>query len=119
MKLFTTILFLLTLSSAALPVRAGQRSPGSVRGSAQDKDNKPIVSAVIYLQNVRSLTVRTYISDDQGQYHFSDLDPNEDYELHAEDSDQTSSNHIISIFNRHDEMVVILKIDKNKKRRNR
>jgi hypothetical protein len=106
MKLFTTIFFLLTLSIAALPARAGQGSSGSelceVRGSAEDKDNKPIVSAVIYLQNVRSLAVRTYISDDHGQYHFSDLFPNEDYELHAEVSDETSSNHIISIFNRHE-----------------
>jgi len=120
MKLSTTIFFLLALSIAALPVRAGQGSPVSelreVRGSTVDKDEKPIASAVIYLQNVRTLTVKTYISDDHGQYHFSGLDPSVDYELHAEHNDQTSSNHTISIFNRRKEIVVILKIDKKKKR---
>jgi hypothetical protein len=53
MKLLTIILFLLTLSIAALAAPAGHGSSGSelgeVRGSAQDKDNKPIISAVIYL----------------------------------------------------------------------
>lgn len=121
MKLYTTVLFLLALSIAALPARAGQGPPGSelreVRGSTVDKDKKPIASAVIYLQNVQTLTVITHISDDHGQYRFSGLDPNLNYELHAEHNDQTSSEHTISTFNRRKDMVVILKIDKNKKRR--
>jgi len=120
MKLSTTIFFLLTLSIAALPARAGQGSPGSelreVRGSTVDKNKRPVASAVIYLQNVRTLTVNTHISDDHGQYHFSGLDPNVDYELHAENNDQTSSKHTISTFNRRQDMVVVLKVDKNKKK---
>lgn len=120
MKFSTTILFLLTLSIAVIPARAGQGSPGSelreVRGSTVEKGEKPIASAVIYLQDVNTLTVKTSISDDHGQYHFSGLDPSVDYKLHAEDNDQTSSMHTISTFNRRKEMVVMLKIDKNKKK---
>ena len=70
MKLSTTIFFLLTLSIVALPARAGQGPPGSelreVRGSTVDKDKRPVASAVIYLQNVRTLAVKTYLSEDRG-----------------------------------------------------
>jgi len=122
MKLYTTLLFLLALSIAALPARAGQGPLGSelreVRGSTVDKDEKPIASAVIYLQNVQTLTVTTQISDDHGQYHFSGLDPNVNYELHAEHNDQTSGEHTISTFNRRKDKLVILKINKNKKKKN-
>lgn len=116
----TTVFFLLTLSIAALPARAGQAPPGSelreVRGSTVDKDKKSVASAVIYLQNVRTLAVKTYLSEDRDQYHFSGLDPDVDYKLHAEHNDQTSSNHAISSFNSNKEMVVVLKIDRNTKK---
>ncbi len=118
--LSTTIFFLLTLSIAAPPARAGQGSPESqlreVRGSTVDRNERPVISAVIYLQNVSTLTVNTQISDDKGQYHFSGLDGSVDYKLHAEHDDQTSSKHTISVFNRHKDMVVILKVDKSKKK---
>jgi hypothetical protein len=120
MKLSTTIFFLLTLSIVALPARAGQGPPGSelreVRGSTVDKDKRPVASAVIYLQNVRTLAVKTYLSEDRGEYHFSGLDPDVDYKLHAEHNDQTSSNHTISSFKSNKKMVVILKIDRNRKK---
>ena len=81
----------------------------------RNKGKKPVASAVIYLQNVRTLAVKTYLSEDRGQYHFSGLDPDVDYKLHAEHNDQTSSNHTLSSFKSSKEMVVILKIDRNRK----
>src|ERR1041385_3328712 len=62
----------------------------TVRGTVTDRTDAPIGSAVVYLKNARTLTVKTYISEDQGDYHFSGLDPNADYEIHAEHGDQTS-----------------------------
>jgi len=120
MRLSTTVFFLLTLSIAALPARAGQGSPDAelreVRGSRVDKNERPVASAMIYLQNVITLTVNTQISDVNGQHHFSGLDASVDYKLHAEHNDQTSSKHKISTFNSHKHMVVILKVDRNKKK---
>jgi hypothetical protein len=119
MKLFAMTVFLLT-SLAVVPAHARQGSPSSalreVHGTVVDKDEKFIVAAVVYLQNVRTLTVKTYISDDSGQYHFSGLDPNVDYELHAEHNAETSSNHTISSFDNRKAMVVTLKVDKEKKK---
>jgi len=75
-----------------------------------------LIGAIVYLKNVRTLTVKTYISDDSGQYRFSGLDPNVDYEMHAEHDDQTSANHTVSSFDSRKDIVVSLKVDKAKKK---
>jgi Carboxypeptidase regulatory-like domain len=106
--------------SVASPALAQSGSPSSelrgVTGTVCDKNENPIASAVVYLKNVRTLTVRTYISGEKGEYHFSGLDPNADYELHAEHDDLTSANHTVSSLDSRKEMNVTLKIDKEKKK---
>jgi len=87
----------------------------TVRGTVLDKDENPLASAIVHLKNVRTLTVRTYISDSAGQYRFSGLDPNVDYELHAEHGNMTSSTRTISSFDTRKEIVVPLKVDREKK----
>ncbi len=88
----------------------------AVRGTVFDKAENPIAAAVVYLKNSHTLTVKTYISDDMGQYRFSGLDPNVDYEMHAEHNDLTSSTHTVSSFDSRKDIVVSLKVDKEKKK---
>lgn len=88
----------------------------NLRGTVTDKADAPIGSAVVYLKNARTLTVKTYISEDQGDYHFSGLDPNADYEIHAERGDQTSATHTVSSLDGRKEFVVTLKVDREKKK---
>jgi hypothetical protein len=85
-----------------------------VSGTIVDKDEHAVASAVVYLKNARTLTVRTYITNDKGEYHFSGLDVNADYELHAEQGDMTSPNHTVSNLDSRKEMVITLKINKEK-----
>jgi hypothetical protein len=116
------VLAVLFLGSTFLagPAMAQGGSPSSqlrgVSGVVFDKTEAPIASAVVYLKNVRVLTVRTYITDQKGEYHFSGLDPNTDYEIHAESNDMTSANHTISSLDSRKEISVTLKIDKEKKK---
>src|SRR5207245_2005682 len=56
----------------------------TVLGTVVDKQDAPIPSSVVYLKNLRTLTVKTHIADDTGRYRFSGLDPNVDYEIYAE-----------------------------------
>ncbi len=86
----------------------------TVRGQVLSKDDNAIVGAIVYLKNQRTQTVRTYISDREGSYRFSGLDPNVDYELHAEHQEQTSSKRTVSSFDSRKEIVVNLKVDKKK-----
>jgi protocatechuate 3,4-dioxygenase beta subunit len=86
----------------------------TVRGAVVDKQDDPIASAVVYLRNVRTETVKTYIADDTGHYRFSGLDPNVDYEIHAEHGDLTSAKRTISSFDTRKDIVINLKVDKKK-----
>jgi Carboxypeptidase regulatory-like domain len=79
-----------------------------------DKADSPISAGVVFLRNTRSNAVRSYISDDAGNYRFSGLDPNTDYEIHAEKDGAKSPTRTISSYDSKKEMVVNLKIDKKK-----
>jgi Carboxypeptidase regulatory-like domain len=107
-------LFLFAL--LALPAGAQQSELRTVRGAVLDKAENPVVSAVVYLKNVRTLAVKTYISDRSGEYRFSGLDPNVDYEVHAENENMTSNTRTVSSFDGRKDIVISLKLDKEKKK---
>ena len=106
-------LFLVVL----LALSAGAQSElRTVRGAILDKAENPVSSAVVYLKNVRTLAVKTYISDRSGEYRFSGLDPNVDYEVHAESESMTSNTRTVSSFDSRKDIVISLKLDKEKKK---
>lgn len=94
---------------------AQQNELRTVHGAVLDKSENPVASAVVYLKNVRTLAVKTYISDHAGEYRFTGLDPNVDYEIHAEDDKMTSNTRTVSSFDSRKEIVISLKLDKPKK----
>lgn len=75
-----------------------------------DKDENPVPSSVVYLKNVKTQGVKTYIADDSGSYRFSGLDPNIDYEIHAEHNDLTSSLRTISSYDSRRDINLVLKL---------
>ena len=68
----------------------------------------------MYLKNLKSQAVKTYIADDSGRYRFSGLDPNVDYEIHAEKDGAKSQTRTVSSFDSRKDIVINLKIDKKK-----
>lgn len=86
----------------------------TVHGSVVDHEENPLPSSVVYLKNVRTQAVKTYIADDTGNYRFSGLDPNVDYEIHAQKGDSSSPVRRISSFDNRKDIEVILKIEKKK-----
>jgi hypothetical protein len=87
----------------------------TVRGVVVDKSSEAAVaSAVVFLKNVRTNAVRSYIADEEGNYRFSGLDPNVDYEIHAEKDGAKSATRTISSFDNKKELVYPLKIEKKK-----
>jgi Carboxypeptidase regulatory-like domain len=87
----------------------------SVRGVVVDKASEsPVPSAVVFLKNTRTNAVRSYIADEEGNYRFSGLDPNVDYEIHAEKDGAKSATRTISSFDNKKEIVLPLKLEKKK-----
>jgi hypothetical protein len=116
-----TALFLIFF--AVVPSRAQEESKAQKKAEAQlktlhgsviDKNENPVPSSVVYLKNVKSQAVKTYIADETGSYRFSGLDPNVDYEIHAEHDGLTSSTRTVSSFDTRRDIEVVLKLGKKK-----
>lgn len=86
----------------------------TLTGTVVDKQDNVLPRAVVYLLNKRTQIIRTYISDDQGLYRFSGLDPNVDFDIHAELNGMTSITRTVSSFDTRKEIVLVLKVDRKK-----
>ena len=86
----------------------------TVRGLVTDKTDSPLSSSVVFLKNLRTNSVRSSYTDDTGSYRFSGLDPNADYELHAEKEGAKSTTRTVSSFDSRKDIVLNLKIEKKK-----
>ncbi len=91
-----------------------QEPPASrvVQGKVVDKANAGLKGATVYLKDGHTLTVKSYIANDDGSYRFGQLAQNTDYELWAESGEKKSSVKNISSFDSRKEFNITLKIDK-------
>lgn len=83
----------------------------TLRGAVLDKEENPVPASVVYLLNVKTQAVRTLFADDSGHYRFSGLDPNVDYEIHAEHDNLASAIRRISSFDSRRDIEVNLKLN--------
>ena len=110
---FTAVLFLCACALGAQnPKHAAQLK--TVRGVVMDKSDTPIHSAVVFLKDTHSNQVRSNITNDQGEYRFSGLDPNAEYELYAEKDGAKSQTRNVSSFESRLDIVLNLKLDRKK-----
>lgn len=86
----------------------------TVHGVVLDKSDNLVSESIVYLMNTRTNVVRTLYTDNTGKYRFSGLDPNVDYEIHAEKADAKSSTHTVTSFDSRKDITLNLKIDKKK-----
>jgi len=86
----------------------------TVRGTVTDKSETPLPNSVVFLKNLRTNAVRSSFADADGNYRFSGLDPNVDYEVHAELEGAKSLVKTVSSFDSRKEITLNLKIDRKK-----
>jgi hypothetical protein len=86
----------------------------TIHGKVLDKDDNPAPSSIVYLLNRKTQAVRTYIADGTGNYRFSGLDPNADYEAYAESADSASGTRTISSFDSRRDMELTFKLSHKK-----
>jgi hypothetical protein len=94
--------------------KRGETELRTIRGTVVDKDEAPVETAVVYLKNVHTNDIVTRLSETDGQFRFTGLDLNVDYEIHAEHEGWTSSSHSVSNFDTRKEFVLTLKLDHKK-----
>lgn len=112
---FVIFLLLFVLGIAANAQDSKKESQlRTVRGVVVDKSETPVQAAVVFLKNLRTNQVKSYITDNEGLFRFSGLDPNADYEVHAEKDGAKSQTRQASSFDNRKEIVYTLKLDKKK-----
>ena len=103
-----------TLSIASPLARAQQRGPvhRTVEGRVHDANDAPVKGAVVYLKDSRTLAVKSFLSDDEGNFHFGQLSTNSDYEVYAEFQGKRSKSKSVSSFDSKNDFNFTLKLDK-------
>ena len=110
---FVLVFFLIAgLASAQDPKKESQLR--TVKGVVVDKGETPVQGSIVYLQNMRTKQVRSYVADTDGNFRFSGLDPNVDYEVYAERDGARSPTRQVSSLDNRKEIVLTLKLGKKK-----
>jgi hypothetical protein len=102
---------LVVLAGFALAVPKDEPQSRTLTGQVTDKSDKPLSGAVVYLQNSRTQTVKTFIAGQDGNYRFTALSPNVDYVVYAEYQGHKSDNKTLSSFDSRANVVIHLKIN--------
>jgi len=112
---FAAVALLLVLGVAGASAQGKESKLRTLHGSVVDKDENPIRDgAVVFLKNLKTSVVKTYIAEDNGDYRFSGLDPNVDYEVHAEHQELASAKRAISSFDSRKDIVIHLKLNRKR-----
>src|SRR3569623_1752338 len=81
-----------------------------VQGTVSNSADAPVTGAVVYIKNVKTLQIRSFITKEQGSYYFHSLSPDVDYELHAEFNGAASPNKTLSSFDSRKQAIINLKL---------
>jgi hypothetical protein len=119
-RAFSALAILVAFSPGALAqsdkkIKKEEATLRAVQGTVFDADDKPVVGAIVQLKDVRTLQMRSYITKVDGEYHFSSLKIDDDYEVEARNNHMTSGAKKISIFDNRKIVIQNLKADKPEK----
>jgi len=105
------MLLALFFTVTAVSAQSNDSSVRTLVGQVTDGSDAPVASAVVYLKNTKTLALKSYISDDAGQYRFNSLSPNVDYEIYAEYNGQRGATKTISSFDSRTNVNLNLHVD--------
>jgi Carboxypeptidase regulatory-like domain len=84
----------------------------TLQGLVTDADENPAVGAVVQLKDLHTLQIRSFITKDDGAYHFSGLKTDTDYEVKAQKNGLSSRNRTLSTFDSRKTPSINLKLEK-------
>ncbi len=92
------------------PASAQEQQTRSLQGQVLNDRDAGVPGSLVYLKNTKTLAVKTYIADKDGNYRFTALSPNVDYEVYAEKDGKKSDTKTLSSFDSKRQATINLKI---------
>jgi len=86
----------------------------SVQGSVTAADDSVVDGARVYLENTKTLQVRSFYTQKDGTYYFHELSPDVDYKLRAEFAGASSPTKTLRSFDTRKDAVMNLKLNPKK-----
>ena len=108
------LLVLLLLASTPASFAQKEGNTRSVQGAVTNPDESTAVGAVVQLKNIKTLQIRSFITKEDGTYHFFELSPDVDYELKADFQGASSGPKTLSSFDSRKKVVINLKLNNKK-----
>jgi hypothetical protein len=101
---------------AGRELRAQQKNDDSgtraVQGVVTDSAGTPLAKAVVQLKDTKTLQIRSFVTDTEGNYHFAGLSTDVEYQLKADHDGASSGWKTLSIFNSKKVATMNLKLSK-------
>jgi hypothetical protein len=113
-RLLVVAAAMLMLSTFCFAQKKGKEdiTTRSVEGVVTDANDQVVEGAVVQLKDTKTLQVRSFITKQDGMYHFHGLSPDVDYELRAEHAGVSSGTKTLSAFDNRKSAIINLKLDK-------
>lgn len=84
----------------------------TVEGIVTNSANQPVPKASVLLKNTKTLQIRSFVTQDDGSYHFAGLGTDVEYQLQARLDDASSSWKTLSVFDSKKTAIINLKLNK-------
>ena len=112
-RVVVTLASLLILTSvvSATPDKKEKQIGRFLHGKVFDRNDNPLVDAVVYLTNTRTRSVKSYIVGPDGSYSFPGLLTTVDYELYAQYKGKKSDTKSVSQFDDRTDVYIVLRVD--------
>ena len=104
------LLLVISVTVYAVPDKKENQQGRLLYGKVLDLHDNPVPNAIVYLTNMRTHTVKTYIIGQDGTYRFPGLTTVE-YEVYAQYNNRKSATKSVSQFDDRPEVYVDLRID--------
>jgi hypothetical protein len=105
---------LLLCAPATFAQKKKAENTRSVQGTVTVADDSPVNGAVVQLKNTKTLQIRSFITKDDGTYHFYDLSLDVDYQLKADYQGASSNAKTLSSFDSRKQTILNLKLNPKK-----
>lgn len=106
------VIFAVTLSAQRNGEKKEDSNLRNVEGAVLGLDQRPLPGAIVQLKDTRTLQVRSFVTQEDGQYRFAGLRTDTDYELQATFQDLKSSTKRLSTFDGRKTATVVLQLEK-------